>query len=307
MLPDEAQELPKIRAFLKPQIDEMERLMPVVLSVLPGPGVTIKKADVDKTVAVCGAGLLVKAVKTFRAVKVVCETGLGQDGVALIRVLFETTVAAEFVLRRNSRLRARMFLAYPCVTQLRTLRTWRQTKGFKRHATKKLEAKATANLRIVVGGLAELRRWPAKHPYGTELPRRTSALAQAIKSGTGVDAAENAAVAALVETLKKHWCGKSLEEATKMVKLHAAYQTLYRYASPTSHAADVQDHVEIHPNGALTLRLIPGADRNTVRTMETASFCLWCIGRALNRRFGLGKDAELEAVRPRMGLRLKRP
>ena len=59
-----------------------------------------------------------KALKTFRGIQVVSEIGLWQDNLTLLRVLFETTLAALFVLQRNSRLRARMYLAHPHVKTL---------------------------------------------------------------------------------------------------------------------------------------------------------------------------------------------
>jgi len=78
-------------------------------------------------------------------------------------------------------------------------------------------------------------------------------------------------------------------------------------ASPFSHAGDVEQHVTYgKEDGAIAIKIIPGADEDVVRTMETASFMLWVIVSRINERFGLGHDAIITAGKPEMMLRHER-
>jgi hypothetical protein len=67
----------------------------------------VARRGLDAYVLVTIAGLAVKAAKTFRSVHLLLERGLVDDAKALVRVLFETTVTALFILQRKSRERTR--------------------------------------------------------------------------------------------------------------------------------------------------------------------------------------------------------
>ena len=193
-----------------------------------------------------------------------------------------------------------MYVVHSHAKRLQVLRTWKQTKGFKRKATKKLLQEAEQPLRDAASYLEQMRRWPAKHHYGRPLEQAIRTLAAARRRHQPVRALETAAVEALFNATKGHWSGKSIELAAKAVGWQSAYQTFYRYASPFTHAGDIEQHVTYGKSGGLALKLIPAADEDVARTMETASFMLWVLADRLNERFGLRQGARINATKPAM-------
>src|SRR4051812_648523 len=83
----------QIATQLKAELQAMTDLHDAVVSMLGG-NWTVPKEKVkglDSAVVYTVAGLLTKACKTFRAVQLLCEAGLGTDAGAMGRSLFETT------------------------------------------------------------------------------------------------------------------------------------------------------------------------------------------------------------------------
>jgi hypothetical protein len=224
---------------------------------------------------------------------------------ALTRVLFETTLAIMFILQKHSRLRARMYHAHIYVKLLRLLLSWKTIKGFKRKATKAEIKKAERTVAGIVAGLTPMRRWPKKEWYGPALPAAIKALRRAQVTHGAVAAAERDAVSAASSALKDHWSGKNIYETAKAVKWLGAYETFYRYSSSFSHVGDFHKHASLKEDGSITLRLIPAADRETVRTMDTAMMCLSSAAAAIDKRFKLRRTAELESMKPSIVARVK--
>jgi hypothetical protein len=211
--------------------------------------------------------------------------------------MFETTVALSFILRRNTRLRARMYHARLYVKQLAIYRGWKDKKGLKRKATKaNVQANEAALIRIL-NGLAVIRRWPKNHWYGPTLPAALKALRQARRNGVGVPAAERAAIDAIRFALRDHFSGRSIWDAANSVRMMTAYETFLRYSTSFSHAEDFHSHVTIKDDGGMIVKLIPGAHDQTIRTMETARLLLWSLASDLNEHFELGREAALDAVK----------
>jgi hypothetical protein len=69
-------------------------------------------ANANSGVVFLIASLMTKACKTFRAIQVVCQSGLGQDAAVLARQLFETAIAVGFILKEDTKTRAIMFAAH---------------------------------------------------------------------------------------------------------------------------------------------------------------------------------------------------
>lgn len=90
-----------------------ERLHSAALEVLTrGKLVISKTEDFNEGILMLIVSLLTKACKTFRAIQLTTEGGLGQDASVLARQLFETAVAVKFILREDTRTRAAMFAAH---------------------------------------------------------------------------------------------------------------------------------------------------------------------------------------------------
>jgi hypothetical protein len=307
MLPDETDARREITRFLSEQLEEIHREIALALSLLPPGGLVVTRTrDVDRVVVLATLALYAKAIKSARAVALVCEGGLGQDGIALLRVLFETTMGLLFVLQRNSRIRARLYLVHPYAKKVQILRLWRETRGFKRKVTKASIKNAEQPLFDAVRNLTGVRRWPRNEWYGADLPAALVALSSARKRNMGIAVAERSAVEALLRAVKGYGSGRNVEETARTLKWQGAYNTLYRYASGFSHGGDLLDHVEIKPDGSMSVKLIPAADGSVRRTLETASLTLWAASSRINKRLGLGKDAEIEAARPVMASRPRR-
>jgi Family of unknown function (DUF5677) len=277
----------------------MSRLLELAMTFIPPSGFkATRSSEVDEIVVWTVVGVYVKALKTFRAIQIVSESGLTQDAIALLRVLFETTVTILFLLQKNSRLRARMYQARIYVKHLTLLRTWKTRKGLKRNVKKADLRDAEALLLKILAGFGGLSKWPANHWYGLKLPAAIEAMQRARQTKTEIESAERDAIEAIVFALRDHWSGRSIWDAANSLRWMTAYETLYRYTTFFSHAEDYHKHVEIKTDGGMLLKLIPSADAETVRTMEPASMFLWSLMSEIEKRFKVGKETELEAAKP---------
>jgi hypothetical protein len=299
MLPDEDRAKAEIAETLKPCAAEMNRLLEVALTLIPSSGFrATRTAQVDEIVVWTIIGLYVKALKTFRSIEIVCQSGLTQDAIALLRVHFETTVAILFILQRNTKLRARMYHARIYVKHLTLLRTWKTRKGLKRKVSKSALHDAEVPLLKIINGLTGITRWPAKHWYTPRLPAAVKALKRARRTGKRAVAAEREAIEALVVALGNHFSGRSIWDAANALQWMTAYETLYRYTTFFSHGEDFHQHVEIKADGGMVLKLIPAADADTVRTMETASLFLWLVATKMDKHFAMERESALEGAKP---------
>ena len=130
------------RVHLKAMTD----LHNVVMSMLLVERWTLGHGGLDEASIHTTVGLLTKACKTFRAIHVLAARGLHEDAMALVRVLLETTVAATFILQKAPKERARIYMAYSFVQQIKMLNESKQTKGLKRRASEKMLDAAHAAL-----------------------------------------------------------------------------------------------------------------------------------------------------------------
>jgi hypothetical protein len=92
--------------------------------------------------------------------------------------------------------------------------------------------------------------------------------------------------------IKKHWSGlRSLEEATEAIRWGVVYQTLYRHASPTSHAADFSRHVDASGD-EIVWEIEPQVD-GLAGPAVMAREMLWHLASRIDQRLGLGFGASL--------------
>jgi hypothetical protein len=147
LLPHEAEVQAAIATKYRAQLDGMTKLHDTVVSMMTAGKWTVTKTrGVTPLVAQTMMGLLTKAVKTFRAVQILCERGLYEDASSLTRVLMETTIAIAFILQKKSKERMVIYHAHGVAQGIKMLNEWARTKGLKRTAPKAMLAKANAGL-----------------------------------------------------------------------------------------------------------------------------------------------------------------
>jgi hypothetical protein len=204
--------------------------------------------------------LLAKALKTFRAIKVTCLEGCGQDAAVLLRVLFETTIAVLWILQSDSLRRGRMFAAHEDHRLVVMLEGWSKTPGLDGDG-----------VRYLPKAQARLQKW------GTMLD--AASLAACRKHWSGERGLER-----VCEELPGQWA--------------KAYHTVYRSSSNYAHGADSLTHAQFKTAaGGPVLGLLPG-DAEIGRTTSIACLTLFTVADRINERLGLGHDDALKSVRP---------
>src|SRR5262245_39550839 len=96
ILPEEYDFLDRTSAELRAEFGRARELYEGVMRLIPSQ-ITVKNG-VPKAVTKVVFSLLAKATKTFRAAELVSQVGLGQDALVLVRVLFETGTAVNYIL-----------------------------------------------------------------------------------------------------------------------------------------------------------------------------------------------------------------
>jgi hypothetical protein len=283
MLPNEPAVERDLASRFGNQFTEMTALHTFAVSIL-APQITIKGSKgVDGSVVYVCLGLFVKACRQFRSVQHLCQAGLGSDAHALTRNLFETWLALMFVARRRvtlkqgkkrlgsvgkralgSRLRARLYLANAAFESERVVKDWESTVGLKRSAKVKLDGQS---IRM---GAAD-----AATAIGAEWTKRLKE--------------------------KKSYSGLNLRELAHSFRVDAAYATLYRSASWSTHAVDLNQFLANTANG-LELKLEPSDDW-IEPTIGGASLTLVCCIDVLNDRFHLALDSQLAPYKAKHGLK----
>jgi hypothetical protein len=203
------------------------------------------------------ASLLTKCCKTFRAIQLTAESGLGQDASVLARQLFEIAVAVKFILQRDTLLRATMFAAHEDQRALVALEEMSKIKGLK-----------SGSPENVAKQRAKVKAWEPSF--------------------------ENVEV---LKSVRRHWSGDSLQWAAKEVDLLSAYATMYRYTSTFAHGSDPNAHFFIRPGDKTpTLKLVPGGDE-VQPVLDSSIILLAIIFEVANETLGLGEDDVVERIK----------
>jgi len=284
MLPDESDIRPliahKFGADLSALADVHSLAVAAVyprISIPPDP-------DLDPAVHLVALALYVKACKQTRAIWHLCELGLGLDASALVRHLFETTVALAFVLRKrvflrrggkrsppvrgkplNRRLRARLYLANMAFEQERTLDDWLKTRGLKRHARTKLDPKSI--------------RAHAADAVAAIGPEWTDRLKKS-----------------------RSYSGLSLRDLVGSLRLKGAYATMYRSTSWSVHGGADLGQFVVDRDGRSELLLSP-SDAWVQPSIGAASLLLILCVSHLDDAFRLGLESRIRPHRLRLGFR----
>jgi len=257
MLPGEAEAADQIARRHCRAMDAMTKLHDVAVQMLiEAPWLGRKRGSspvVDWTVA----GLFTKAIKTFRAIQVLCERGLTEDATALIRILYETHAAIAFILQRNSKERADMYHAYAAMQDRKMVEHWMRTRGLKRKATKR-HVETSQKLVDHWGSFLRVALDDVKRHW----------------SGKG-----------------------SLEATAKALRGEVLYATVYRHGSASVHATDFGAYVQANrKSGTLVIALNPSPE-NVNGVAAVSREILWLTASRIDQRFKFGFDRCLRPLK----------
>lgn len=265
MLPQESEARAHIGATHREALDSMSRTGDAVVAMFAVPHWTVSKTrGINRFTLFTVWALLAKSLKTFRAIHLLCQAGLTHDAGVLVRELFETTMAALWILQKDSPKRALMLMAHGVIRKDIMFSEAGRVKGLKRLSKKVLptmqQMTATATSRLTTAEAQSLRR----HWSGL--------------SG-------------------------GLEQVTKDLRggWHRAYTLVYRDTSATAHVADAMSHltVDATSDGVPAIDILPD-DFNLPRVPVVASLCLLAAAQRTDTRFGIGfTDALKKVERPR--------
>jgi hypothetical protein len=202
-----------VRRQFNAQFQEMVRIYDAIENMVTSGPLKIpvaKMRGANRAVVDLVMILLTKALKTFRAIKVSCEEGCGQDASILLRALFENCVAVVWILQRASRKRTILFLAYADQRALVIVKERSETPGLKRGG-KRLKSEAQRRV----------------EQWGRLLTPAQLASTKQHWSGEG--------------TLKN--------AAAKLRGWAVAYTTVYRATSSFAHGSDAFSHVVYSSSG----------------------------------------------------------
>jgi len=254
MLPYETDAETYIAKTYKTQFERMNALHDVVVGMMTVPTWRPKRPkQYTPYVLTTIVGLLVKALKTFRAIQILLERGLYEDANALMRVLFETTMAGLYILQRDSQQRSQVFHAHSLSQFVKMLNHWKQTKGIKRKTKKAhIDATKTGITRLMQGVPSTMDHevhWSGKK-------------------------------------------GK-LISVTKELKVEIMYALLFRFTSSVTHATDVGAQFDVDPQTEEFIWRIDPRVNDLDGPCITARQLLWVLAERINRTFGLGFTAVL--------------
>jgi hypothetical protein len=102
----------KVAGALSSRIADVDRIYDVAESILRGPVRFAETTDPNTGTVSVLLLQLTKALKTYRAIRAVALEGCGQDAAVLLRVLFETCSAVQWLLQDDTGRRSKMFGAH---------------------------------------------------------------------------------------------------------------------------------------------------------------------------------------------------
>lgn len=258
-----------IRSTLKADFDVARRLLKVAMWFFTGPREPVLCGGVDEVVVMVSFGIFAKMCKQYRGIIALSELGLGKEASCLSRMLFESMLAIQFILRRkvnlrglapvpgkplSSRFRCDLYIANHGFQITKNFRLMCETPGFKRIATKK-EKQAAA---------AEVSRWEGI--IGTEWTERLK---------------------------KKGYAGMSVENLAYSLHFRSLYNELYRSTSIGVHGADGPSYFSIEDRGdgigRAVFEYLPSAD-GIPQNIRMSNFMLAHSMDVINKRMKFGVE-----------------
>lgn len=199
-------------------LDIGDRLISLVLAMTGKGEVRLREGELGFVAVVLG--LYAKAVKTFRAIHLLCVHGLCEDAQALLRTLSEILADIKYLAKGDAQARARQYVDFIVIQDQKMIQATERNPGLRGmfpDETKALVQQRIENAR---------RRMPEK-----EFDRRYKAGA---------------------------WHGRKIEEVMGEVGMQSAYDLPFRQGSRAVHATDLFDHIEWNPEHGFSLKLLPG-------------------------------------------------
>ncbi len=178
------------------------------------PPIFFKKSG--STLLICNFGLFTKVVRTFKAIKILCDNELSDEAHCLLRVLVEAVVTLQNLNKEDSEERACKYLAYYNICLDKILNA---------HKNNKALSAVDPNLeKLIQSRTEELRA-----EYGSD---------------------------SYEQMRGKVWKGifkGNIEEAFRQVGQSVTYDTVYRAASLNIHGDDILNYIERTPEGSFLL------------------------------------------------------
>jgi hypothetical protein len=266
-LPGETEGRAAVQSRHAADLGLMERTLRLALGLISGGGATVTRPRGSSPGAFSVViGLYAKACKTHRSVQLLCEAGLAEDAHSATRTLLELMIAIGWILQKATRSRAQMYLAHLSKRDEKILKAMKRTKGLKRYAKKGL-------FKMVADQIA---------------------------------ASERILGAAQVAKLADSYSGMNLRDTARAIHQEVTYELYYRHASKYQHGSDLASHAGVPEDGGagIVLSLSPGPSEELGRAALMASVFLFAIAQVIDKKFGLGHEAQLQEFGERE-LRLK--
>lgn len=247
-----------VEKSLEHRLVEISAMYDLAESVMTGGGLNVTKTDgIDSTGMISIIlSLLAKGLKTSRAIRVVLLEGCGEDAAVLLRSLFETTVAVQWLTREDTSNRVRLYAAHSAYRYTVMRREQAKTKGLEEVGSRHLPHAEAA-----------LEQW-------TQLLGAT-AMSSVKKHWSGLS--------------------DGLTGVCKQLDSLADYNTIYRDTSSYAHVSDPTSHFDPKDNSLGVFKILPGTNECD-RVAGVSVVCLHNLAGAVNDKFGLGLDSKLLAL-----------
>lgn len=281
-LPYECEARETIREGLKEESRIASELLDLAAGVFTS-GQPMNPSDgVDDMVKLVALSVLAKATKQYRAVMELVAMGLGETADGATRMLFETMLAAQFLLLRRVRLkRGEKKTAIPMVPGKPLTTKFRSQLYI---------ANSVFNGSKFARGLAETQGLKRKLKKSTR--QETDLMTQDWEQKLG---------AVWSKRVKENgYAGVKVIDLARSLGYETLYPSMYRPASEGVHATDALRHVRIdEETGEIFFKLAP--DREGVaNTLRFASLLLFKILDISDERLGLGLRSQLDPMLDRI-------
>jgi hypothetical protein len=281
-LPGEDELRKAIRANLAVEFQIASDLLDIGTSIFRPTVRPVPKEEMDHFEAWICLGIVAKACRQYRGVVALAEYALGDVADSNGRMLAETMLAAQFLMRPTlilkqggkplpdvpgypltTAFRTKLYLAHDAASTLKTIR----------EMVKHGEICAEDADRVVV--LAEQQANQAADEIGEEWTRRQKS--------------------------RGSYSGLSVLELAESIEIPFLYHTFYRPASAGVHGTDARKYVqpEERPDGGITFSAC-SSDKGVAEALVFSSLVMLEILNVANQRFALGLDERLGEIARRV-------
>jgi hypothetical protein len=227
-------------------------------------------------------GIVSKACRQYRAIVALAEIALGDVADSNCRMLAETMLAAQFLMRPalvlkqgnkplpevpgfplTRAFRAKLYIAHDATSTLKTLREMAKYGGINAEDAGRALAVAERHAKEESDGIGE------------EWARR--------------------------QRERKTYSGLSVLELAESLDLPFLYDSFYRPSSASVHGTDARRYVEAQeqPDGGISFSAI-FSEKGVAEALVFSSLMLLEVLKVANERFGLGLDESLYRITPRI-------